>query len=425
MALTEEEEASPTLSSMRLSRPRAITLLGQIDENQGRMTFTGRMTLDQFCDLTVVHNRKWAENAGESMDMVTQREIIDAHSIGMALFMLQGLVETTNRHSEKGETNLTNAVVAVLSKIQDRIGKTAHYGLPQATLVLQEMPTFRNIKDEDGAVIASRLVMQAGRFFNVADGQHRRDAARRVRDFLHSVIANRRTPKGAKFYPSEDAPLLSDEVEAWIAVQETFRASTVIAYEAHLSLTIEEARQLFTNYNCHVKPVKAETNLEFDQSNPINKFAKEWLKPLFTQYKGEDLDLRQIGSINGFLFLGKTSIKQAPYDIENVIVHAKKFWELITSTTEWQRKGSVLSEVPVLKGLAKAWFMVHLARRNSKATRAQQLYNFIQNTVFDTVWMESVDGLKEHTVQTPDGGWRFSPAHNDIVGAIQRHVVGV
>jgi hypothetical protein len=423
MAVTETE-ATTTLSALRLSRPRAVTLLGQVDENQGRMTFTGRMTLDQYCDLTVVHNRKWAENAGASMDMVTQREIIDPHATGLALFILQGLVETTIQHAEAGESDLTEGVLAALHRIQDRIGETAHYGLPQATLVMQDMPSFKHIKDEDGAAIASRLVMPAGGFFNVADGQHRREAARRVREFLHSSIGSRRTPKGAKFYPAEDAPLSSDEVEAWIAVQETFRASTVIAYEAHLQLSVEEARQLFTNYNCHVKPVKAETNLEFDQSNPINRFAKEWLKPILAGRGDSELDLRQLGSINGFLFLGKTSIKQAPYDIANVLIHAKKFWNLITETAEWSREGSILREVPVLKGLAKAWFMVYLARRNSKSAKAAHLFNFIQITTFDTAWMESVPGLKEHTVATPDGGWRFSPAHNDIVGAIQRHVVG-
>ena len=422
MQLTEEE-GTTTLSSLRLSRPRSVTLLGQIDENQGRMTFTGRMTLDQFCDLTVVHNRKWADEAGASMDSVTQREIIDAHANGIAKFMLQGLVATTAEHAER-EGMLPSGAMDALERIQGRIGDTAHYGLPQATLVLQELPSFRHIKDEDGAVIASRLLLPSGKFFNVADGQHRRDAARRVREFLHFVIGNRRTPKGSRYYPAEDAPLSSDEVEAWIAVQETFRASTVIAYEAHLGLTIEEARQLFTNYNCHVKPVKAETNLEFDQSNPINRFAKDWLRPLLESRGAADLDLRQLGSVNGFLFLGKTSIRQAPYDIVNVMLHAKKFWDLVTSVPEWQREGSILRQVPVLKGLAKSWFMVYLAKRNSKFSRASNLIAYIQNTVFDTAWMESVPGLKDHTVVSGEGEWRFSPAHNDIVGAIQRHAVG-
>lgn len=419
-----EEDATSTLTALRLSRPRSVSLLGQVDENQGRMTFTGRMTLDQFCDLTVVHNRKWAESAGASMDTVTQREIIDAHANGIALFMLQGLVATTIQHIESGEVEAPTGVLETLKRIQQRIGTTAHYGLPQATFVLQDTPSFRHIKDEDGNVIASRLLLAAGKYFSVADGQHRRDAARRVREFLHYVIGNRRTPKGSKFYPAEDAPLSTDEVEAWILVQETFRSSTVIAYEAHLGLSIDEARQLFTNYNCHVKPVKAETNLEFDQSNPINVFAKTWLQPLLEDHDGPELDLRQLGAINGFLFLGKTSIKQAPYDIAHVIVHAKRFWELITSTAEWKREDSALREVPVLKGLAKSWFMVFLAKRNNKAARADALRNYITSTTFDNAWMEAVPGLKEHTVATPEGGWRFSPAHNDIVGAIQRHAVG-
>jgi len=421
MALVEEE-ATSSLSALRLSRPRSVTLLGQVDENQGAPTFTGRMTLDQFCDLTVVHNRKWAEEAGASMDSVTQREIIDSHASGLAKFILQGLVSTTLASAEKDET-LPSSVMDALSRIQDRVGESAHYGLPQATLVLQEVPPFRHIKDDDGAAIASRLVMQAGKYFNVADGQHRRDAAKRVREFLHFVIGNRRTPRGAKFYPAEDAPLGSDEVEAWIAVQKTFQSATVIAYEAHLGLSIDQARQLFTNFNCNVKPVKAETNLEFDQSNPINKFAKEWLKPHLENAQVTDFDLRQLGSINGFLFLGKTSIKQAPYDNTNGVLHAKKFWTFLTSLPEWNRPGTILREVPLIKALAKCWFMVHLARRNSKSAKSTHLNSYMQNTTFDQSWIESVPGLKEHTIPT-EAGRRFSPTHNDIVGSIQRHIVG-
>ena len=99
-------------------------------------------------------------------------------------------------------------------------------------------------------------------------------------------------------------------------------------------------------------------------------------------------------------------------------------WELIVSTPEWSRTDSRIREVAVLKGLAKAWFMVYLARRNSRLPRANRLIQYIAETRFDDAWMESVPGLKEHTVPSDEGGWRFSPAHNDIVGAIVRHVVG-
>jgi hypothetical protein len=59
---------------LRVSRQRALVLTGQIERNQGRPTFTGRLTLDQFAELTVAHNRRWAEEAGQSMNDVTREK---------------------------------------------------------------------------------------------------------------------------------------------------------------------------------------------------------------------------------------------------------------------------------------------------------------------------------------------------------------
>src|SRR6266404_771353 len=98
-----DEDTSPhetrtfisTESALKSARQRRVELPGQLERNQGLATFTGRLTLEQFTDLTVVHNRRCAEDAGESIDSVTQREIIDAHANGLAAFMLQGLVAAT------------------------------------------------------------------------------------------------------------------------------------------------------------------------------------------------------------------------------------------------------------------------------------------------------------------------------------------
>lgn len=417
-----EEEATSVLTAVRYARPRAVNLLGQLDENQGRTTFTGRMTLDQFCDLCIVYNRKWADGAGESMEMVTQREIIDAHANLLALFIIQGLVAASlSRGVQEG---FSPEVIEALERIQNRVGHQSHYGMPQVTLVLQELPQVRVIKDEDGTPIAARLLLQAGKLFSVADGQHRREAAQRVREFLHHVIGHRRTPKSTKFYPATDAPITATEVDAWTVVQETFRSTTVIAYEAHLGLTVAEARQLFTNFNCHVRPVKPDVNLEFDSSNPINRFQKTWLRNVLEAAEGDqEYDLKALSGINGFLFMGKTSIKSAPHDVSVLEPSAKKFWEFVTSRPEFARDGSRLREIPVLKALAKTWFMVYLAKRNSQRARAARLNEYVSQARFDDQWMEGVSGLKRHTVPTEDGGWRFSPAHNDIVGAIVRDIL--
>src|SRR5207245_6557919 len=138
----------------------------------------------------------------------------------------------------------------------------------------------------------------------------RLEAARRVRELLNGTIANRRAPRKSRIYPAVDAPLSAEDTDGWIAVQETFRSATLISYEAHIGLSVDQARQLFTNYNCHVKPVKADLNLSFDQANPINQFGKTLTSQLPTNGGGNQpiFDLRQLAAINGLLCLGKTTI---------------------------------------------------------------------------------------------------------------------
>ncbi len=404
--------------ALRNARHRKVELVGQVESNQGLPTFTGRLTLEQFADLTIVHNARWAEDAGESFDSVTQREIIDAHANGLAMFMLQGLVAATILRGKNDPFAPDLADQLLLN--QDKVGRSAHYGLPQVTLVLTGEPDFAEVSSVPAST-ALRLFLPAGRLFVVADGQHRREAARRVREFLNRVVADRRIPKGVKFYPTQEEPISAIELEAWIAVQDTFRSWTMISYEAHIGLSIPEARQMFTNYNCNVKPVKLDLNLVFDQSNPLNQFAKDWVEPELLRVSGDksDLDLRKLASIHGFLFLGKTNIKSAPYNIVEMLPIAKEFWTTVLQSPEWIRPGTLLREVPVLKSLAKAWFYVFLARRNNRLDKAQFLRKYIRQTVFDGEWAKSIDGLTAHTIPADNEvGFRFSPTHNDIVARI-------
>ncbi len=425
MSSTINEGAAVSVdAAMQLSRQRSTVLSGQLDNNQGSATFTGRLTLEQFADLTVVHNRKWAQEAGESLDQVTQREIIDAHANGLARFMLQGLVDATIKRS-KGDPTVA-PLVDQLKAIQDKVGVSMHYGLPPVTLVLPRQPDMRPLTDGNEQVVCHRMIVPAGVFFYVADGQHRREAARRVRMFLNEVISSRRVPKSSKFFPHSEEPIGVEEIEAWGAIQETFRGWTVVSYEAHLGLNVDQARQMFTNYNCHVKPVKPDLNLEFDQSNPINRFGKEWVEDELKLANGPSskLELRQVAAINGFLFLGKSTIKSAPFNVIELLPTAKEFWATVMKSPEWQREGTLLREVPVLKALAKAWFYCFIARRNKKEDKAAALRAYIRSTVFDKAWMESVPKLSDHTVASEgEPGFRFSPAHNDIVGAIVAHVL--
>jgi len=209
-------------------------------------------------------------------------------------------------------------------------------------------------------------------------------------------------------------------------VLESFRSSSFISYEAHIGIDVAGARQLFSNYNCLGKPVKKTLTLEFDQSNPINNFAKEWLEPrLPRRTDGTAIfDLRQMAAINGLLFLGRTSIKTPPYDTPAREVDARRFWESVFQSRDWSRDGTLLREVSILKALAKSWFYVFLARRNSRSWKEQDIRKYIESTKFDVDWVKSVPGLSAHAPRLEPGSVKFSQAHNDIITCLVPHVLG-
>lgn len=424
--------------ALRETQQRRVSLVGALGLNQGRPTITGRLSLEALVDLSVVHNKRWIADAGESIDLVTQRELKESHVTGLAIFILQGLVDATIRRVREQPAFPSQTLMA-LNRIADRLGcgnqvdegkrDAGHYGIPQFTFVLPETEDLdvTQFRDQNGEMIAARYFLPAGRLFVTADGQHRREAARRVREFLTETIANRRTPKNQKFYSAEDAPLSADEVDAWVLVQETFRSYSTVSYEVHLNLTVPQARQMFTNFNAKVLPVKPDLNLEFDSANPINQFGKqEVVAQLPKTADGKPiLDLRQVAAINGFLFLGKSSIKQAPYNVDLLKPKAREFWTTVFQSVDWRRPDSYLREVAILKGLAKAWFYVHFARRNRHPGRDRTLREYIRTTKFDNAWVEEVPDLKLFVIQTAGGGGsiRFQPAHNEIVACIVDHVI--
>src|SRR5690606_21971106 len=103
---------------------------------------------------------------------------------------------------------------------------------------------------------------------------------------------------------------------------------------------------------------------------------------------------------------------------------AQDFWSSVMGSKEWKDDESLIHEVPVLKALAKAWFYVFIARRNSRADKAEVLRAYVRKTKFDADWMASVPGLKAHTVPAENPhGFRFSPAHNDIVARVVEHAL--
>lgn len=421
---TDSPSPTPTTTTatdaLKHLRSRHTMLKGTLERNQGRVTFSGRMTLEQLVETTTVHNRAWADAADvqDAAAQVTQREIQSAHATALTYFLLQGVATATLARLEEDSLQ----VPALLRSVVSRLSPPSSVAIPPVTLVLSDMPEIVSER------YTTSLALPAGTLFLVADGQHRREAARRLRDLFTEVIASGAVPKSAAPFLGggiEPGALTEDLLDVFVSLQDTFRAWTFVAYEAHLGLNVAEMRQLFINYNYHAKPVSAELSLSFDESHPLNVFNKGLQESLRSARSGLDISLRQLATITGLAVMGRPNMRRMPRDPQEATDAAEQFWTLIRTAKDFKRPESLLRSIPVMKGLAKAYWVAFRApgRFRAEAGSKRDLRATLKTTTFDKAWLMSLSGMRDLAKPQPDGSMKFSPAHNEIVAKIVASVL--
>lgn len=430
MTTTHQTDVTPTdtpplpvtttpIEALRHARARQVLLRGTLERNQGRLTFTGRMTLEQFVETTTVHNRAWAKGteSEEAEELIAQREIHSSHAVGLTYFMLQGLAAATVQRLTDNE----EPVPPGLREWVTRLAPPLSVAIPPVTLVLSEMPEVTTDR------MGTALALSAGTLFLVADGQHRREAARRLRDMFLDIIGSGTVPRSALALGAglEAGPLREDLLDAVVAIQETFRAWSFIAYEAHLGLSVKEMRQLFINYNYHAQPVSADLSLSFDESHPLNVFNKVLQHQLADTRHPMDISLRQLASITGLAVMGRPNMRRTPRDVEAALESAEQFWRLIRHAKDFSREDSLLRSMPILKGLAKTYWVGWRApgRYRAPAAARKEFRHLLKTNTFDKAWLLKIPGMRELSRVQPDGSIKFSPGHNEIVAKIVASVI--
>lgn len=408
---------SPT-EALRQVRARHLLLKGTLERNQGRLTFTGRLSLDQLVETTTVHNRAWSEatDIEGAEELVMQREIQSSHAVSLTYFLLQGLADATMRRMQEDGMEIPPA----LRTIWERLSPPSSAAIPPVTLVLAETPDVTTDR-----VGNTSLALSAGTLFLVADGQHRRDGARRLRDLFMEVIGTGTIPRSAAVLGLEPGPITDAQIEAFVALQDTFRSWSFIAYEAHLGLTVKEMRQLFINYNYHAQPVSADLSLSFDESHPLNVFNKVLQHKLLAARPPLEISLRQLATITGLAVMGRPNMRRTPRDVEEAIAAADMFWSLVRNAKDFRREQSLLRAIPILKGLAKAFWVTHRApeRYRAEPSSKRTLRMLVKTTTFDKTWLAAVPGMKDLVRSQSDGSFKFAPTHNEIVAKLVAFVV--
>jgi hypothetical protein len=242
------------------------------------------------------------------------------------------------------------------------------------------------LQTEGQETIGFRLWLTQRDLLWVVDGQHRRMGMQLVLDFLEEIRVHQRYPsKRQSMYTFDgiDRVVPEDEAAVWAEAYEVARGSCTVSIEAHLGLGVDEERQLFYDLNNLSKRVEKSLALEFDSSNPVNQFIKEYLvEPnRVLLVSGDTLDWendtggmtrKDLVAVNAHLFLNKSNINGAtPVVVDPRKDTAKRLWEAVLGIDGFgepqAKKRTVAAQPVVLKALAKLTYDFAFGRQTNAA----------------------------------------------------------
>ena len=424
--------------------------------NAGNRTFTLLMSLFELHEFTAVAN--------DPGGIVAQRKLDMPHATEIARYVLKSLLSSVERKL----TMHGKLVPDALKKVLHDMGRQPYMSIPPLVASFRDcMPNGTNLKVEplvsatDGTA-CFKIYVNHGDVFWIVDGQHRRKGIQLVYEFLDYVGTYKKYPgKGSLYQPKEKKDnLTSDELLIWNECLAISKGCTV-NLEVHLGLNPEQERQLFHDLNNLARRVEKSLALQFDNSNPVNRFIKEVLIDdlfyvenfeIFEQDKINwtdempGLTRKDLVSVNAHLILNKTTINNAtPLMLDGKEDTARKFWEKVLSipgmTQPQPRQNTVAAQPVVLKALAKLTFDFFFGKNKEWVTseNQQKLFNGISSFDFshsnpmwryydlsaDEIKQFGLDGLGEFLPEDTEGNrdlgnydsnneFRFGAKYNDI-----------
>lgn len=424
--------------------------------NSGNRTFSLIMSLFELHEFTAVAN-----DPGTSV--VAQRKLDMQHATEIAKYVLKALLTSVERKL----TNQGAEVPEVLRQILHVMGRQPYVSIPPLVASFRNcQPNGTNLKVEplvsptDGTA-CFKIYINHGDVFWIVDGQHRRKGIQMVYDFLDYVNTYRKYPTRGALYQSIEKKdsLTADEITVWTECLEMSKKCTV-TLEVHLGLNTDQERQLFHDLNNLARKVEKSLALQFDNSNPVNRFIKEQLVDdlfynegfeIFEQDKinwtdeRSGLTRKDLVSINAHLILNKTTINNAtPLMLDGKENVARDFWEKVLTipgiNSKSPRQNTIASQPVVLKAIAKLIFDFFFGKNKEWTTRENQeklllLFNQIDFRHTNPLWRYyslteeekinfNLQSLKEYLPEDTDGNrdlgnyageeFRFGAKHNDI-----------
>lgn len=428
-----------------------------IAHNLGNRAFLMAVPMHDFHSMSAVANER-----GANGEPVAQRKLDEAHAAKLANYILKGLLSAAIERRVVQKKPPFPALESTLAKMG---GQPYMSMQPIVANIRSSDPRGANLpgsrmitKDEETACF--KVMLSQRDILWVVDGQHRRKAMDLVFEFLNGVQSSHRYPKKGSLFPTDALDVSKEELAVWSECLEVARGFCTVTVEAHLGLNIDQERQLFHDLNNLGKKVEKSLALQFDSSNPINRYIKEVLvddvldmEPIekdivnWNEDTGQ-LALKDLVAINAILFMNKTNISgAAPADVEARKDIATAFWTAVSAIPGFGSPGAkvrtVAAQPVVLKALAKLTFDFAFSKRRTvdSEQNLETLLSGIPNLDYsheNPAWRyylmteaerasSGLEGMKAYLPSDEDGAnrdlgafdlqarlMRFGAKHNDI-----------
>lgn len=428
--------------------------------NLGNSSLITQMPLGEFYQFSSVAN----DRSRMSDNEIAQRNLDISHARKLGLYIFKSLVQVVINDLKKTNKEIPTEYTDILEDLGGQLYSALQPIVVNIRTQDNKIPKFNYNKSADGKCWNIDL-NQSHRFW-VIDGQHRRKGIELMFNDLEYIIQNGTYPaKGLyipRFVTDKKAPLNDNSMNLFKKVYEIAFNSATIAIEVHLGLSVEQERQLFHDLNRLGKKMDTNLALNYDTSNPINKFTTEFLVEKihlmisdseikdWNADKGEFLR-KDIASINARLFLNKTNINGATQsDVTSAEEIAKRFWTAVSNIPglgkPQSKKLTVAAQPVVLKALAKLAYDFGISKR--KPEKSEEYLDILINGINQTgnrkidfshsnpMWRyytmsdnerqrSGIIGLKDYLPDDNDGAnrdigsyqdpyFRFGSKHNDI-----------
>lgn len=425
-----------------------------IGHNLGHRVFTLSLPFMEFYEMSDVANNP--ENGP-----VAQRKLDVNHSKKLAIYMLKGLVSAAAlRRKAKNQE-----VPDTFEEILHQLGNQPYFSLQPLVCTIRNINPGgtgdiggQRMVTNMGETAAFKIFLSQQHVLWVIDGQHRRDAANQVVQFLKAVRSTRKYPaKTPVLFPRKGDDVTDKEALVWDEVYFAARQWATVSVEVHLGLSPDEERQLFHDLNQLGKRVDRSLALDFDSSNPITHFIKEELlstglvqvqdkEPKLWRDCNGRLALKDVVAVSAIAFLNKGNVSGAtPAVIDPRTETVMQMWESISTIPDFgeekAKEKTVAAQPVMLKAIAKLVFDLKFSKRRP-SNGDEQLDKLLQGLVDidfshnNPVWQyyslseeekskpifdglakylpSAVEGVNRDLGAHQDGFMRFGAKHNDI-----------